>query len=147
MLTAKDRLEDKLEGFRGGADDYLTKPFAFDELLVRMDALLRRGRYKETAELRQVGDLVLDLRTKTAVRGTREIALTAKEFALLDYLMANAGTVVSRTRLLTNVWHYGFDPGTKVIDVYIRYLRAKIDSGEEKPLIHTVRGFGYKISA
>jgi DNA-binding response OmpR family regulator len=147
MLTAKDRLEDKLEGFRGGADDYLTKPFAFDELLVRMDALLRRGRYKETTELRQVGDLVLDLRTKTAVRGTREIALTAKEFALLDYLMANAGTVVSRTRLLTNVWHYGFDPGTKVIDVYIRYLRAKIDSGEDKPLIHTVRGFGYKISA
>lgn len=146
MLTAKDALEEKVDGLRGGADDYLTKPFAFDELLARMEALLRRGCDTEPDRMLEVGDLRLDERTKMAFRGTREIQLTAKEFALLSYLMANVGTVVSRTRLLNNVWKYGFDPGTKVVDVYIRYLRMKIDTGGEKALIHTVRGFGYKIS-
>lgn len=146
MLTAKGDLQDKIDGLRGGADDYLTKPFAFDELLVRMEALLRRGRYQDPEKVLRVADLTLDPAVRKAVRGTREISLTAKEFALLSYLMANAGTVLSRTRLLNNVWEYGFDPGTKLIDVYIRYLRKKIDAGEEKPLIQTVRGFGYKIA-
>lgn len=146
MLTAKGDLQDKIDGLRGGADDYLTKPFAFDELLVRMEALLRRGRYQDPEKVLRVADLTLDPAARKAVRGTREISLTAKEFALLSYLMANAGTVLSRTRLLNNVWEYGFDPGTKLIDVYIRYLRKKIDAGEEKPLIQTVRGFGYKIA-
>ena len=147
MLTAKDSLQDKIAGLQGGADDYLTKPFAFEELLVRMEALLRRGGYRETPRVRRVGDLTLDEATRKVVRGGREVSLTVREFALLSYLMANAGTVVSRTRLLSNVWNYGFDPGTKVVDVYVRYLRRKIDEGEPTPLIQTVRGFGYRLSA
>jgi two-component system, OmpR family, response regulator len=148
MLTAKDARQDKVDGLRVGADDYLTKPFAFDELLARMQALLRRGPYQAggPAVLR-VADLTLDPASRKVARANREIALTAREFALLSYLMANAGTVVSRTKLLANVWAYGFDPGTKVVDVYIRYLRRKIDADGEKPLIHTVRGFGYGIAA
>jgi two-component system OmpR family response regulator len=146
MLTAKDSLQDKIDGLRAGADDYLTKPFDFDELLVRIEALMRRGRYRDPPAVLRVGDLTLDQSACKVIRATREIFLTAKEFALLSYLMTNAGKVVSRTRLLNNVWEYGFDPGTKVVDVYIRYLRKKIDEGEEKPLIHTVRGFGYMIS-
>jgi two-component system, OmpR family, response regulator len=146
MLTARDSLQDKLDGLAGGADDYLTKPFAFDELLARMHALLRRGPYREAASELKVGDLVLSLADHSARRGERTITLTAKEFALLRYLMENAGKVLSRARLLSNVWGYNFEPGTKVVDVYIRYLRRKIDEGAERPLIHTVRGFGYKIA-
>ncbi len=145
MLTAKDALQDKLDGLNSGADDYLTKPFAFDELLARMNALLRRGPYRDDVKQLRVGDLVLDAADHTVRRGERQIALTAKEFALLDFLMRNAGKVVSRARLLSNVWGYSFEPGTKVVDVYIRYLRQKIDEGEERPLIHTIRGFGYKL--
>jgi DNA-binding response OmpR family regulator len=147
MLTAKDALQDKLDGLAGGADDYLTKPFAFDELLARMTALLRRGPYRAEAGPLRVGDLTLDAAAHVVRRGGREIALTAKEFALLAFLMEHAGTVVSRERLLSNVWGYSFEPGTKVVDVYIRYLRKKIDEGAERPLIHTVRGFGYKVAA
>lgn len=146
MLTAKDGLQDKLDGLGSGADDYLTKPFAFDELLARMQALLRRRQHRDPARPLRVGDLTLDPAAHSVRRRGRDIALTAKEFALLSFLMQNAGKVVSRTRLLSNVWGYSFEPGTKVVDVYIRYLRKKIDEGEARPLIHTVRGFGYKIA-
>jgi DNA-binding response OmpR family regulator len=147
MLTAKDGLQDKLDGLESGADDYLTKPFAFDELLARMRALLRRGPYKDEAGELRVGDLVLNPVDYSVKRGSRNIALTAKEFALLSYLMSHPGRVLSRTRLLSNVWGYSFEPGTKVVDVYIRYLRKKIEENGEAPLIHTVRGVGYKIAA
>jgi DNA-binding response OmpR family regulator len=147
MLTAKDSLQDKLDGLGSGADDYLTKPFAFDELLARMRALLRRGPSRAEPGALRVGDLVLDPGDHSVKRGDRPIALTAKEFALLSYLMSHAGKVLSRTRLLSNVWGYSFEPGTKVVDVYIRYLRKKVDAGESSPLIHTVRGVGYKVAA
>jgi DNA-binding response OmpR family regulator len=124
------------------------KPFAFDEFLVRIEVLLRRARPQGPAgpagEL-AVGDLRLDLAAKVAWRGGRKIALSAKEFALLAYLMENAGSVVSRARLLSGVWGLSFDPGTKIVDVYLRYLRRKVDGGEATPLIHTVRGFGYTV--
>ncbi len=148
MLTAKDGLQDKIAGLKGGADDYLTKPFAFGELLARIEALLRRrAETGRAAAILQVGDLSLDLTAKAVRRGERQIDLTPKEFALLAYLMANAGTVVSRQNLLSNVWGLNFDPGTKVVDVYIRYLRLKVDRDGESPLIRTVRGFGYTMPA
>jgi two-component system OmpR family response regulator len=148
MLTAKDGLQDKIAGLKGGADDYLTKPFAFGELLARIEALLRRkGAAERPAEVLTVGDLSLDTAAKAVRRGERRIELTPKEFALLAYLMTNAGTVVSRQNLLSNVWGMNFDPGTKVVDVYIRYLRLKIDREGEAPLIQTVRGFGYTMPA
>jgi DNA-binding response OmpR family regulator len=145
MLTAKDALQDKIEGLRGGADDYLTKPFAFGEVLARIEALLRRSGSAEKPSVLRVADLSLDTTTKCAQRGNRRIALTAKEYALLEYLMEMAGAVVTREELLSNVWNLNFDPGTKVIDVHIRFLRRKIDEGEPVPLIRTVRGFGYQI--
>jgi two-component system OmpR family response regulator len=147
MLTARDSLQDKVEGLRGGADDYLTKPFAFDELIARMEALLRRGASATADPVLKVGDLSLDPTSKKVWRGNREIGLTAKEFKLLAYLMSHPGAVISRIRLLNNVWDLSFDPETKVVDVYIRYLRRKIDSDGEAQLIKTVRGFGYVISA
>jgi DNA-binding response OmpR family regulator len=143
MLTAKVGLQDKVDGLKGGADDYLTKPFAFDELIARIEALLRRAADPAAAPVLKVGNLVLDSRAKRVWRGDREITLTAKEFNLLLYLMQQAGHVVSRARLLNNVWGLNFDPGTKVVDVYIRYLRQKIDGEGETPLIKTMRGFGY----
>ena len=144
MLTARDALQDKIAGLKSGADDYLTKPFAFGELLARIEALLRRkGETSLAAAMLQVGDLALDPAAKTVRRGGRQIDLTPKEFALLAYLMANAGVVVSRQTLLANVWGMNFDPGTKVVDVYIRYLRLKVDRDSDKPIIRTVRGFGY----
>jgi two-component system, OmpR family, response regulator len=146
MLTAKDALQDKVEGLHAGADDYLTKPFAFDELLARLQALLRRTRRDEAEPVLQVGDLELDPATRKARRGRREIVLTLREYTLLAYLMQNAGKVLSGTRILNHVWGYSFDPGSKVVDVYIRYLRQKVDDGEAVPLIRTVRGFGYTVS-
>jgi DNA-binding response OmpR family regulator len=146
MLTARDALQDKLDGLAGGADDYMTKPFAFDELLARLHALLRRAPYHEAEKELRVGDLVLDSTDHSVRRGDRSIVLTPKEFALLSYLMRHSGKVVTRARLLNNVWGYSFEPGTKVVDVYIRYLRKKIDEGENHALIHTVRGFGYRIA-
>lgn len=148
MLTAMDELQDKVDGLKSGADDYLTKPFAFDELLARMEALLRRCATppKEDAAL-SVGDLTLNMNTKQVWRNSREITLTAREFALLLYLMNHSGSVISRSRLLDNVWNVDFDPGTKVVDVYIRYLRQKIDEPDAASMIKTVRGFGYKLQA
>jgi len=142
MLTAKDAVKDKVTGLDAGADDYLTKPFAFEELLARIRALLRKKSPEQASKLR-VGDLSLDLHTHKVERGGREIELTSKEFALLEYLMRNAGSVVTRTMISEHVWDIDFDTFTNVIDVYINYLRNKIDSGAGKKLIQTVRGRGY----
>ena len=147
MLTAVDAIQDKIDGLKAGADDYVTKPFAFHEVLARIEALLRRSGAGERPALLQVGDLKLDRAAKVAWRGERKIPLTAREFALLEYLMSVAGVVVNREELLANVWKLNFDPGTKVVDVHVRFLRRKIDEGEAEPLIKTVRGFGYTISA
>lgn len=150
MLTALSEIEDKVTGFQSGADDYLTKPFAFEELLARMTALTRRH---STAQISQdmkqlvVGDLVMDLESFVVTRAGREITLTAKEFNLLKLLVMQAGKVVSRATILDSVWGYNTDPLTNVVDVYIRHLRAKVDTGESFQLIHTVRGFGYKLVA
>ena len=146
MLTAMDTLDDKVAGLRGGADDYLTKPFAFEELLARLDALARRGPPVEgRGAIRQVADLMFDRNRMEVTRGGVAVALTAKEITLLDLLMGAPGRVMSRERILANVWGTSTDPLTNIVDVYIRRLRGKIDNGREVPLIHTVRGFGYKI--
>jgi two-component system, OmpR family, response regulator len=145
MLTAKDTLGDKVSGLRAGADDYLTKPFSFDEFVARVEALLRRSDGMRHSPVLKVADLVLDPTTHQVSRGTEPIYLTPKEYALLRYLMENAGTVLSRAQILNNNWGYGFDPGTKVVDVYVRYLRKKVDDGRPVALIHTVRGAGYMI--
>ncbi len=147
MLTVLDELEDKVEGLRMGADDYLTKPFAFDELLARIESLLRRrGEFQtEEAELR-VGDLVLNRETREVQRAGKVIDLTAKEFSLLEYLMSHPERVQSKTKILEHVWGYDKDPMTNVVEVFIRHLRSKIDPDNPQTLIKTVRGFGYKIS-
>jgi two-component system OmpR family response regulator len=146
MLTALDTLEDKVQGLRIGADDYLAKPFAFAELLARVHALARRrtGYRYDQRELR-VHDLVLHRETREISRNGRLIALTPREFALLACLMTSAGKVVSRTQILEQAWGSSTHPLTNVVDVYIRQLRRKIDEGNSPPLIQTVRGFGYKI--
>jgi two-component system OmpR family response regulator len=146
MLTALDTLQDKVDGLRGGADDYLTKPFAFDELLARVAALLRRDETDEAARELVVGDLRIDLDRKEVSRGGHRLSLTATEYALLVVLAQRPGTVFTRAELRAQVWGHHFDPGTKIVDVYIRYLRRKVDQGAETPLIHTVRGFGYTLS-
>ena len=145
MLTAKDSIQDKVEGLRGGADDYLTKPFALDELLARIVALKRRKSGTDETESLRVGPLTLDPASHRVTVDGREVALTLREFDLLRYLMANADRVVSRQRLLNSVWEYSFEPGTKVVDVYIRYLRKKIGD-EDGALIQTVRGIGYMLA-
>lgn len=147
MLTAKDALGDKVGGLNAGADDYLTKPFSFEEFVARVEALLRRSAMQRHDPVLQVGDLTLDPLTRRVRRADRTIDLTPKEYALLRYLMENAGTVLSRSQILSNNWGYGFDPGTKVVDVYVRYLRKKIDDGEAVTLIRTVRGVGYWIGS
>ena len=142
LLTVRATIEDKVLGLDSGADDYLTKPFAFEELVARVRALLRRrAEVKQT--LLQVGDLSLDPVRRTVSRGDEKIDLTPKEFALLDYFMRNPGRILTRTMIAEHVWDYDFDPATNVIDVYVNYLRRKIDSGRERKLIHTVRGVGY----
>jgi heavy metal response regulator len=142
MLTAKDTVKDKVKGLDSGADDYLPKPFAFEELLARLRVLLRKRDSRVQTQLK-VGDLSLDLLTHKVTRDEREIDLTVKEYALLEYLMRNAGNIVTRTMISEHVWDINFDTFTNVIDVYINYLRNKIDSGFADKMIHTVRGKGY----
>jgi len=146
MLTSRDTIEDKVQGLDAGADDYLTKPFAFAELLARVRALLRRGAEARAPKL-QVADLILDPATRSVTRSGRPITLTNREFALLEYLMRNAGRVLGRTMIADHVWDYNFDSGTNVIDVYVNYLRKKIDADREVKLLHTVRGAGYVLKA
>lgn len=142
MLTAKDALRDKVAGLNSGADDYLTKPFAFEEFLARARALLRRKRLDKTSQLR-IADLELDQLTHKVRRANKEIELTSKEYALLEYLILNTNQVVTRTMISEHVWNEDFDSFTNVIDVYINYLRNKIDQGFKKQLLHTIRGTGY----
>lgn len=144
MLTAKDTLEDKVEGLDSGADDYLTKPFAFEELLARVRALLRRYDTEKSVYLK-AGDLELNTQTHVVFRKGTEITLTPKEYSILEYLIKNKNRIISRTRLSEHVYEYHFDPDTNVIDVYINKLRNKIDKEFDTPLLHTVRGVGYTI--
>lgn len=144
ILSARDKVKEKVLGLDAGADDYLTKPFAFEELLARVRALLRKREAGSPTKL-QVADLSMDLLTHKVMRAGREIELTAKEFSLLEYLMLNAGTVVTRTMIAEHVWDVNFDTFTNVIDVYMSYLRDKIDRKFPKKLIRTVRGRGYVI--
>jgi heavy metal response regulator len=146
LLTVRATIEDKVLGLDAGADDYLTKPFAFQELVARVRALLRRRAEAEPTVL-QVGDLSLDPARRTVTRGGVKIDLTAREFALLDYFMRNPGRVLTRTMIAEHVWDYSFDTSTNVIDVYVNYLRKKIDAEREPKLLHTVRGVGYTLRA
>lgn len=145
MLTARDALSDKVGHLEAGADDYLTKPFAFAELLARAKALLRRGSIRRPNVLR-VADLEIDRLSQQVRRAGRRMDLTAKEYALLEYLAANAGRVLSRTMIIEHVWDQSFDGATNIVDVYVRHLRNKIDAGHDLKLIRTVRGVGYVIS-
>jgi two-component system OmpR family response regulator len=147
FLSALSEVDDRVKGLKAGGDDYLTKPYAFVELLARIDALMRRRMPAGVRTRLDVGDLELDLLTRAAKRSGTEIELQPREFRLLEYLMRHAGQVVTRTMLLESVWEYHFDPQTNVIDVHISRLRAKIDKGFEVPLLHTVRGAGYMIRA
>jgi two-component system, OmpR family, copper resistance phosphate regulon response regulator CusR len=145
VLTARDALTDKVRHFEIGADDYLTKPFAFAELLVRIKALLRRGAVNRANVLR-IADLEMDRLAQQVKRCGQRIELTAKEYALLEYLLLNAGRVVSRTMIIEHVWDQSFDGATNIVDVYVRHLRNKVDDPHERKLIRTVRGAGYVIS-
>jgi two-component system OmpR family response regulator len=146
MLTAKDSVQDKVAGLDSGADDYLTKPFAFEEFLARCRALLRKKESRGTTRLR-VGDLEMDLVSHRVTRGEEEISLTPREFALLEFLMRHEGAVVTRTMISEHVWDMNFDSFSNVIDVYINYLRKKIDQNRPNPLIRTLRGRGYTLKA
>jgi len=142
LLTAKDAVDDRVAGLNKGADDYLTKPFAFSELLARVRVLLRRGKAEVKTTL-QISDLTLDLVSHNVNRGGDEIELTGKEYSLLEYFMRNQEKVLTRTMIAEHVWDYNFDTFTNVIDVYINHLRKKIDKGRESKLLHTLRGVGY----
>jgi DNA-binding response OmpR family regulator len=144
VLTGRSRVEDRVKGLDLGADDYMVKPFAFRELTARVRALLRRGDIPADFRL-QVEDLEMSMVERTVRRGERKIELTPKEFGLLEYLMRNQGRAVSRPMIIEHVWNFSFDTMTNVVDVYINYLRKKVDGGETQRLIHTVRGVGYRI--
>ena len=145
ILSALGEVDDRVTGLKAGGDDYLTKPYAFSELLARLEALLRRGQDGAAVTRLKVADMEMDLIARKVARGGKVVELQPKEFSLLEYLMRHAGHVVTRTMLLENVWDYAFDPQTNVIDVHISRLRQKIDKGFQKPLLHTVRGVGYTV--
>ncbi len=145
FLSALGDVDDRVKGLRAGGDDYLTKPYAFTELLARIDALVRRASPSEADTTFQVADLTIDRLKRQVSRGGQEIQLQPREYRLLEYLARHAGQIVTRTMLLENVWDYHFDPQTNVIDVHISRLRAKIDKDFDKPLLHTVRGAGYSL--
>ena len=147
FLSALGDIDDRVKGLKAGADDYLPKPYAIVELLARLDALVRRRQPEQVQTRLTVGDLELDLLSRSAFRSGQSIDLQPREFLLLEYLMRHAGQVVTRTMLLENVWDYHFDPQTNVIDVHISRLRAKIDKGFTEQLLHTVRGAGYCLRA
>ena len=147
ILSALADVDERIKGLRAGGDDYLTKPFAFGELLARLDALGRRTRQDGTVTTLEVADLRMDLLSRKVLRGTRQILLQPREFKLLEYLMRHAGQVVTRTMLLENVWDYHFDPQTNVVDVHISKLRQKIEPEPERSLLRTVRNAGYMLSA
>lgn len=145
VLSALGTVDDRVQGLRAGGDDYLTKPFAFAELLARVEALLRRRPTTSAVTQLRLADLELDLLARRARRAGREIELTAKEFQLLEFLMRHAGQVVTRTMLLEGVWDLHFDPQTNLIDVHMSRLRQAVDRGFDRPLIHTIRGAGYSL--
>ncbi len=145
ILSALGQVDDRVKGLRAGGDDYLPKPYSFSELLARIEVLSRRRTTGAPETVYRVGDLELDRLSHRVSRGAEEIILQPREFRLLEFLMKNAGQVVTRTMLLEHVWDYHFDPQTNVIDVHVSRLRAKIDKGFDKPLIHTIRGAGYTV--
>ncbi len=146
MLTALDSLDDRVRGLDSGADDYLVKPFAFPELMARLRALSRRMPLATPTNVLQISNLTLDTATHMAQRGGRQIELSPREYHLLEYLMRHAGRPVSRTSILQAIWSFDYDGASNVVDVYVGYLRRKIDTEGESPLVHTVRGVGYKIA-
>ena len=146
ILSALDAVDERIRGLRAGGDDYLTKPFAFGELLARVDALGRRGSGADSGHTLEVGDLRMDLLSRRVTRGSRAITLQPREFKLLEYLMRHANQVVTRTMLLEAVWEYNFDPQTNVVDVHISKLRQKIEHESEPPLVRTVRNAGYMMT-
>ena len=150
MLTALAGVDDRVDGLRAGADDYLCKPFSFAELSARIEALLRRADRLAAEPLRSrltVGDLEIDLLARTVARAGRPISVGAREFSLLEYLARHAGQVVTRTMMLEKIWNYHFDPGSNVVDVHIGRLRRKLEEGFATPILHTVRGAGYRLAA
>lgn len=147
FLSALGEVDDRIKGLKAGGDDYLTKPYAFAELLARIEVLVRRSNPDQVKTKLQVGDLEIDLLARKVTRADTEIDLQPREFRLLEYLMKNADRVVTRTMLLENVWEYHFDPQTNVIDVHISRLRSKIDKNFDVPLLHTIRGAGYSLRA
>ena len=142
LLTAKDSVSDKVKGLDGGANDYLVKPFSFEELTARIRAMMRKN-FGVSSNIITVADLSVDLSAHRVSRGGDEIVLSSKEFALLEYLICNKGVVLSREKIENHIWNYDYEGGTNVVDVYISYLRRKIDDGRNIKLIHTVRGSGY----
>ncbi|MHB2265887.1 response regulator transcription factor [Aliihoeflea sp. PC F10.4] len=147
ILSALGEVDDRVTGLRAGGDDYLTKPYAFSELLARVEVLKRRGGAKDVETVYRAGDLELDRLSHSVRRAGKEIVLQPREFRLLEYLMRHAGQVVTRTMLLENVWDYHFDPQTNVIDVHISRLRSKIEKGFDSAVLHTIRGAGYMLKA